>query len=206
MSQGCYLFTIRAHGTNSDGQPVTHLETVRFTVATTSGSGQYVDIIGFAVFEIDSIGSNDITATPSPASPPTPTTRPSGALSARACCRGRDLPAHPLGAPEPVELEYSDKNSRRSKLYIGVGLIVALLVAGTVFVDPPGEQPARSPATPRCARWSSPRATSRPARRSRRATSASARSVADPTNETAFATLDEVLGRVSRLGGRHAGS
>jgi hypothetical protein len=60
MSQGCYLFTVRGRGTNSDGQPVTHLETVRFTVAATTSSGQYVDIIGFAVFEIDSIGSNDI--------------------------------------------------------------------------------------------------------------------------------------------------
>ncbi len=61
MSAGCYLFTVRAHGTNSDGQPVTHLSTVRFTVATSTGSGQYVDVIGFAVFEIDGIGSNNIT-------------------------------------------------------------------------------------------------------------------------------------------------
>jgi hypothetical protein len=61
LAQGCYLFTLRAHGTNSDGQPVTHLSTVRFTVAATSSSGQYVDVIGFAVFQIDSIGSNDIT-------------------------------------------------------------------------------------------------------------------------------------------------
>ena len=60
LSQGCYLFTLRAHGTNSDGQPVTHLETVRFTVGTSTGSGQYVDIIGFAVFEVDTIGSNSI--------------------------------------------------------------------------------------------------------------------------------------------------
>jgi hypothetical protein len=60
LSQGCYLFTVRAHGTNSDGQPVTHLETVRFTVGTSTGSGQYVDIIGFAVFEVDTIGSNSI--------------------------------------------------------------------------------------------------------------------------------------------------
>ena len=60
LTQGCYLFTLRAHGINSNGQPVTHLETVRFTVATTSSSGQYVDIIGFAVFQVDAIGSNDI--------------------------------------------------------------------------------------------------------------------------------------------------
>jgi hypothetical protein len=60
LAQGCYLFTIRAHGTNSSSQPVTHLETVRFTVATTASSGQYVDVIGFAVFQIDAIGGNDI--------------------------------------------------------------------------------------------------------------------------------------------------
>ncbi len=33
-----------------------------------------------------------------------------------------------------VELEYSSQNSRRSKIYIGVGIIVALLVAATVYV------------------------------------------------------------------------
>ena len=33
-----------------------------------------------------------------------------------------------------MELEYSDKNSRRSKVYMAVGVIAALLVAGTVFV------------------------------------------------------------------------
>jgi hypothetical protein len=60
LAQGCYLFTIRAHGTNGDGQPVTHLETFRFTVATTESIGQYVDIIGFSVFEVDQITANDI--------------------------------------------------------------------------------------------------------------------------------------------------
>jgi Flp pilus assembly protein TadG len=60
LAQGCYMFTLRAHGTNGDAQPVTHLQSVRFTVATTTSSGQYVDIIGFATFEIDAITSNDI--------------------------------------------------------------------------------------------------------------------------------------------------
>ena len=60
LSQGCYMFTLRAHGTNGDGQPVTHLAQVRFTVATTESTGQYVDIIGFAVFQIDTITANDI--------------------------------------------------------------------------------------------------------------------------------------------------
>jgi hypothetical protein len=60
LSQGCYQFTLRTYGINGDGQPVTHLATVRFTVATTESNGQYVDIIGFTVFEIDTITSNDI--------------------------------------------------------------------------------------------------------------------------------------------------
>jgi Flp pilus assembly protein TadG len=61
LAQGCYMFTVRAHGTNGDGQPVTRLQRVRFTVATTTSSGQYVDIIGFAVFQVDGITANSIT-------------------------------------------------------------------------------------------------------------------------------------------------
>lgn len=61
LPQGCYVFTLRATGTNGDNQPVIHLATVRITVATTESSGQYVDIIGFTVFEISAIGANDIT-------------------------------------------------------------------------------------------------------------------------------------------------
>jgi hypothetical protein len=60
LAQGCYMFTLRTYGTNGDGQPVTHLQLVRFTVATTTSSGQYVDILGFTVFQIDDITSNDI--------------------------------------------------------------------------------------------------------------------------------------------------
>ena len=60
LAQGCYMFNLRARGTNGDGQPVTHLQPIRFTVATTTSSGQYVDIIGFAVFQVDAVTSNDI--------------------------------------------------------------------------------------------------------------------------------------------------
>jgi hypothetical protein len=60
LAAGCYMFDIRASGTNGDGQPVTHLQTVRITVATVPSSGQYVDVIGFAVFQVDAITSNDI--------------------------------------------------------------------------------------------------------------------------------------------------
>ena len=60
LASGCYLFPLRAQGTNADGQPVVRLEYVQFTVAATAGPSEYVDIIGFAVFEITEIGANTI--------------------------------------------------------------------------------------------------------------------------------------------------
>lgn len=95
-----------------------------------------------------------------------------------------------------MELEYSDKNSRRSKLYIGVGIIVALMVAGTVFVA----LQASSQLMSRDAEMRSVVVATRdiPARKAIEEGDVSVRSVvADPTNETAFASLDQVIGRVS---------
>jgi len=60
LAAGCYLFTLRAQGVNGDGQPVVRLEQVRFTVAATTGPSEYVDIIGFAVFEITQATNNEI--------------------------------------------------------------------------------------------------------------------------------------------------
>ncbi|HEX2141140.1 MAG TPA: pilus assembly protein TadG-related protein [Candidatus Limnocylindria bacterium] len=60
LAPGCYRFNLRAYGTNGDGQPVVHLHPVTFTVATTSSDGTYVDIIGFAVFEITTLDANSI--------------------------------------------------------------------------------------------------------------------------------------------------
>ncbi len=60
LASGCYLFTLRAHGVNADGQPVVRLEQVRFTVAATTGPSEYVDVIGFAVFEITEATNNEI--------------------------------------------------------------------------------------------------------------------------------------------------
>jgi len=60
LASGCYSFVVRATGTNGDGQPVTHLLPITFTVATTQSSGQYVDVIGFAVFEVTSLSANSI--------------------------------------------------------------------------------------------------------------------------------------------------
>ena len=61
LAPGCYRFDVRGTGTNGDGQPVTHLQPVTFTVATASSSGSYVDIIGFAVFEVTDLNANEIT-------------------------------------------------------------------------------------------------------------------------------------------------
>ena len=94
-----------------------------------------------------------------------------------------------------MELEYSDKNSRRSKLDIGVGLIVALLVAGE-FVALQASQQLMS----RDAEMRSVVVASRdiPARKAIEEGDVSVRTVpADPTNETAYASLEEVVGRVT---------
>ena len=60
LASGCYQFVLRGTGINGDGQPVTKLQMVRFTVASTTSSGEYVDIIGFTVFEVTDISANDI--------------------------------------------------------------------------------------------------------------------------------------------------
>jgi hypothetical protein len=58
LASGCYLFRLRAHGVNADGEPVVRIQHVQFTVAVTSGPSEYVDVIGFAVFEITDVTSN----------------------------------------------------------------------------------------------------------------------------------------------------
>ena len=63
LPSGCYLFTVRAHATNSDGQPVTRLATATLNVVAQPTDGEYVEIIGFAMFQVTSIGANTITGT-----------------------------------------------------------------------------------------------------------------------------------------------
>ncbi|MGH2446037.1 MAG: Flp pilus assembly protein CpaB [Candidatus Limnocylindria bacterium] len=94
-----------------------------------------------------------------------------------------------------MELEYSDRNSRRSKVYIAVGVIIALLVAGTVFV---ALQASGLTADEQVEVRDVVVATRDiPARKAVEEADITVRSVpVDPTNETAFASLDEVLGRV----------
>ena len=64
MAAGMYQFVIRATGTNSSGQPVTHLLPITVYVATSSAGGnqEYVDIVGFAVMRVAGITSNSVTA------------------------------------------------------------------------------------------------------------------------------------------------
>jgi hypothetical protein len=61
LAPGCYRFNVRAYGTNADGQPVVHIQPITFTVATSASDGSYVDIIGFAVFEVTNVSANSIT-------------------------------------------------------------------------------------------------------------------------------------------------
>jgi Flp pilus assembly protein CpaB len=97
-----------------------------------------------------------------------------------------------------VELEYSDRNSRRSKVYIAVGVIVALVVAATVFValqqsGLTGDRNVEMREVVVAVR-------DIPARKAIEEADVAVRSVAaDLTNETAFARLDEVLGRVAGI-------
>lgn len=97
-----------------------------------------------------------------------------------------------------MELEYSDRNSRRSKVYIAAGVVVALVVAATVFValQQSGLTADRNVEM----RDVVVALRDIPARKAIEEADVTVRSVAaDPTNETAFARLDEVLGRVAGI-------
>lgn len=95
-----------------------------------------------------------------------------------------------------MELEYSDKNSKRSKLYIAVGLIIALIVGAVVFVT-----------LQATGLTTAPKAETRnvvvavrdiPGRKPIEEGDVAMRTVpVDATNATAFGRIDEVLGRVS---------
>jgi len=95
-----------------------------------------------------------------------------------------------------VELEYSDRNSKRSKLYIGAGLLIAILVGGMVFV---ALQASGLNATPAAElRQVVVAARDIPSRKPIEEGDLVMRTVpADATNESAFTRIDEVLGRVS---------
>jgi Flp pilus assembly protein CpaB len=95
-----------------------------------------------------------------------------------------------------VELEYSDKNRRRSKLYIVVGVIVALVVGGVVFVALQASNITGS--TEVEMRSVVVAAREIPSRKPIEEGDVVMREVpADVTNTTAFTRIDEVVGRVT---------
>jgi Flp pilus assembly protein CpaB len=95
-----------------------------------------------------------------------------------------------------VELEYSDRNSKRSKLYIAVGVIIALIVGGIVFV---ALQASGLTAQPKVeTRTVVVAARDIAGRKPIEEGDVMMRTVtADTTNATAFTRIDEVLNRVS---------
>lgn len=95
-----------------------------------------------------------------------------------------------------MELEYTDKHSKRSKLYIGVGLVVALIVGGLVFAALRfGNLGAAAPVAMREVVVALREI---PARKPIEEGDVGTRRVpVDPTNDAAFNRIDEVLNRVS---------
>ena len=95
-----------------------------------------------------------------------------------------------------MELEYSDRNSKRSKLYIAVGIFIALVVGGMVFVAL--QASGLTTAEPAVMRQVVVAVRDIPSRKPIEEGDVAMRSVtADVTNETAYTRIDEVLGRVS---------
>lgn len=55
-----YQFRLRESGTQ-DGSPVTHLLEMTLDVGTASGgASQYVDVLGYALFQITAVASNHV--------------------------------------------------------------------------------------------------------------------------------------------------
>jgi Flp pilus assembly protein CpaB len=95
-----------------------------------------------------------------------------------------------------VELEYSDKNSKRSKVYIAFGVIMALMVAGIVFVALRASVLTKGDDV--VMRDVVVAARDIASRKPIEEGDLVMRTVAsDPTNESALTRIDAVLGRVS---------
>jgi hypothetical protein len=60
LGPGEYPLTVRATGTNKDGQVVTRLIPITLDIATGSSSTEYVDIMGFTIFRITGVNSNSV--------------------------------------------------------------------------------------------------------------------------------------------------
>lgn len=97
-----------------------------------------------------------------------------------------------------MELEYANKNSRRSKVYIAVGVIISLLVAATVYLALQASGITQDKAVEM--RDVVVAAGDVAARTPLEEGDLAMRTVAvDPTNETALTRIDEALGRVSSV-------
>lgn len=95
-----------------------------------------------------------------------------------------------------MELEYSSRNSRRSKVYIAVGVVVALLVAATVYIALQASGLTDSVKVEM--RTVVVAVNEIPARQQIAAGDVTTREVAaDPTNATAFESADAVVGLVT---------
>lgn len=95
-----------------------------------------------------------------------------------------------------MELEYSDKNRRRSKLYIAAGVIVALIVAATVYLALQASGLADGVQVE--SRTVVVAVNEIGMREPIAEDDVTTRSIpADPSNETAFESVDMVIGRVS---------
>lgn len=58
---GTYQLVVRTRGTNSDGQPVVHVEPLTLAIGTSAGgSTKYVNVQGYVVFLITSMNSNTV--------------------------------------------------------------------------------------------------------------------------------------------------
>ena len=95
-----------------------------------------------------------------------------------------------------MELEYSDRNSKRSKVYIAVGLLMAVMVAGIVFValQAAGLTRDKDVTMREVVVAARDIASRKPIEEGDLAMQTV---VADTTNDSAFTRIDQVLGRVS---------
>lgn len=98
-----------------------------------------------------------------------------------------------------VELEYSSQNSRRSKIYIGVGIVVALLVAATVYIalQASGLTEGAQVEMRTVVVAVNDIASRQPIAEADVTTREVA---ADPTNAKAFESVDQAVGRVTGVG------
>jgi Flp pilus assembly protein CpaB len=95
-----------------------------------------------------------------------------------------------------VELEYSNQNSRRSKVYIAVGVIIALLVAAAVYIALQASGLAQAEQVEM--RTVVVAVNSIAARQPITAADVTTRQVPlDPTNTSAFDTVDQAVGRLT---------